>query len=52
LKRFSGQRYRTKLTTKVTFPLELDIGEYTGKIQTFKFVMARVITIPFDKMSD
>jgi len=29
LKRFSGQRYRTKLTAKVNFPHELDIGQFT-----------------------
>lgn len=29
LKRFSGVRYRTKLTTNVSFPMELNIQEYT-----------------------
>jgi len=29
LKRFAGQRYRTKLSTHVIFPTELDIKQYT-----------------------
>ena len=39
LKRFSGQRYRTKLTAKVNFPLELDIGQFTGQSGCYYFIL-------------